>query len=103
MYKAKKIKTMTTIIKSNKQTIADAANLELKRIGASTNGGDSFDVGLDCDGRIAAGDNSGYYVCKNYKTLVSDLKEFADNSITDPLYDGEDAWVWSEIWSLFDA
>lgn len=91
------------LVKSKKQFIIDAANLELKRIGVSTSEGNSFDVGLDFDDRIAAADNSGYYTCKNYKTLVSDLKEFADNCITDSAYEGEDSHIWSKIWNLFDT
>lgn len=94
---------MTTPAKSNKQAIVDAANLELKRIGAFVDGHGNFSIGIDSHGRIAAGDESGYYVCKNYRTLVSDLKEFASDSISDSLYDGEDSHVWSEIWNMFEA
>lgn len=94
---------MTTSAKSNKQAIVDAANLELERIGAFVDGHGNFSIGIDSRGRIAAGDESGYYVCKNYRTLVSDLKEFASDSISDSLYDGEDSHVWSEIWNMFEA
>jgi hypothetical protein len=90
-------------IQSNKQSILDAANLQLKRIGAFTDECDSFGIGLNRDGVISAGDNSGYYPAKNYRTLVSDLKTFADNAITDRFYDSDDSYVWSEIWNLFQA
>jgi hypothetical protein len=92
---------MTT--QSNKQSILDAANVELKRIGASTDECDSFSIGLNRDGVISAGDSSGYYPAKNYRALVSDLKTFADNTITDGCYDGGDSYVWAEIWNLFQA
>jgi hypothetical protein len=88
-------------VESKKQKLVSAVQAELKRIGASTQASDSFDIGLDFDGRIAAADNSGYYACKNYRTLLADLKDFADNSITDADYDGSDSHIWSDLWSLF--
>lgn len=78
---------------SKKATIVNQANAELVRIGAK-----GFDFGLNVHGVISGSDESGYYPVINYKTLVADLKEFADNSITDQLYDGDDRYTWSQIW-----
>jgi hypothetical protein len=89
--------------KSNKQILVDKANAELNRIGARTDGIDSFDICLDRHERISAADNSGYYRCNNYRSLLSDLREFADNCITDPDYDGDNHDIWMAIWSLFDV
>lgn len=82
-----------------KQSIVDAANAELVRIGVEPD----FNIGLDCEGRIAAADDSGYYVCIDYKNLVENLQLFEDNCITDQLYDGADRYIWQQIWDLFSA
>ena len=82
-----------------KESIIDAANAELARIGVDS----SFNIGLNCDGLISAGDESGYYRCLDYKNLVKDLQEFEDNCITDQTYDGYQAWIWKQIWDLFSV
>ena len=81
----------------SKQSIIDAANAELVRIGVNP----SFDISLNSDGLIAAGDESGYYRCLDYKNLVKDLQGFEDNCISDQNYDGSDKWYWKQIWDLF--
>jgi hypothetical protein len=88
-----------TTVENKKTAIVTAANAELKRIGC----GGGFEVGLDRDGRIAAADDSGYYACANYRTLVEDLKSFESGSVGDQCYDGEQAPVWASIWNLFEA
>jgi hypothetical protein len=82
-----------------KESIIDAANAELARIGVDS----SFNIGLNCDGLISAGDESGYYPCLDYKNLVKDLQEFEDNCITDQAYDGDQHYIWRQIWDLFSV
>lgn len=82
-----------------KSTIIDAANQELVRIAPEALG--DVWVGLDQHNRIALSDSLGYYPASNYRTLVDDLRTITA-TITDPLYDGEDRFVWEAIWSLFD-
>lgn len=88
---------------SKKDALVVLANLELQRIGIDTKNLAGFSICLNDDGVISAADDSGYYPCKNHRLLLSDLKEFTDNLITDPLYDGNEAHVWTEIWGLFSC
>ena len=81
----------------SKQTIINLANKQLIRIGIDS---DVY-ICLDRYGSIALSDRTGYYSCKNYRTLISDLQYFSDHSITDQFYDGADYFVWEQIWDLF--
>ena len=81
----------------SKQTIINLANKQLIRIGIDSD----VEICLDRYGRIALSDCTGYYQCKNYRTLISDLQCFSDHTITDQFYDGSDYFVWSQIWDLF--